>query len=295
MAKLTVEHLGRAWKIEQFPLRIGKSADNDLIVANAAPHHAVIEESGEGLQLRALDACRLNGKPVHGSRLLDGNARLNIGGAVLPLWLDAQALMPPLAPPQRWAWLTHPFMAALWFVFALAVPLWLGYLSAPQRYLLDYKIIFVMTATIAALVWLMDAFLLPLAGRHLTVPLIGIVSGLSVFNDLCEQAAYYFSFQLDWRGFGLAALLLTAAVFLWVLRRFLHDATALGGRMLNRYTLGAALPCLLLISYNFLAGKEFFVHRGGTYPSYHNALLPDMMPGVGAKPADSLFQIEKTK
>lgn len=295
MAKIIVEHLGRTWKIGQFPLTIGKAPDNDLIVASAAPYHAVIEESADGLQLRTLQPCHLNGKNVAGTRLLDGNARLNVGGAVLPLWLDAQVPMPTVAPPKRWAWVTHPFMACFWFVLALAIPLWLGYLSAPQRYLLDYRIIFTMTATIAALVWLMNAFLLPLVGRHLIVPLIGIVSWLSVVNDIAEQAAYYFNFQIGWSGFNLAALLLSALVFLWALRGYLRDSTAIAGRMLNRYTLGAALPCLLLLTYAFLANHEFFAQRGGTYPSYHRELLPNMMPGLEAQSIDSFFEIEKTK
>lgn len=295
MAKLIVEHQGKSWKINEFPLKIGKAADNDLIVASAAPYHAVIEESAAGLQLRAVQACYLNGKSVCGLRMLDGNARLNIGGAVLPLWLNPQAPMPSVRPGKQWAWVAHPLAALIWFVLAIALPLWIGYLSAPQRYLLDYSIIFTMTATIIALVWLMNAFLLPLVGRHLIIPLLGIISWLSVFNDLTEQAAYYFNFQLDWSGFNLGALLLTMTAFLFVLRRFLRDSTAIAGKMLNRYTLGAALPCLLLLLFGFMNHHNFFTQRGGTYPSYHRELLPEMMPGVTAQPIDTLFEINKTK
>lgn len=295
MAKLIVEHQGKAWKIDHFPLKIGKMADNDLIVSSAAPYHAVVEETPEGLQLRPVQECHLNGEKVEGARLLAGNARLNLGGAVLPLWLDAEAAMPGMRADKRWAWVAHPVAALLWFVLAVALPLWIGYLSAPQRYLLDYSVIFTMTATIIALVWLMNAFLLPLVGRHLIVPLIGIISCLSVFNDLAEQAAYYFNFQLDWSGFNLGALLLTITVFLVVLRRFLRDSTAIAGRALNRYTLGAALPCLLLLIFGFMSHHDFFAQRGGTYPNYHRELLPHMMPGVSAKPIDTLFNIDKTK
>lgn len=295
MAKLIVEHLGRTWHIAQFPYRIGQAADNDMLVASAAPQHAVIEESGDGLQVRAIHPCYLNGKLVQGSRLLDGNARLSIGGAVVPLWLDPQAPMPPLAPAKRWAWVAHPLMAAFWFILALAIPLWLGYLSTPQRYVLDLQIIFTMTATIIALVWLMNAFLLPLVGRHLIVPLVGIISWLSVLNDLLGQAAYYFNFQLSWSGFNLAVLLLSALAFLWILRAYLRDSTAIAGKTLNRYTLGAALPCLLFLCYTFLNYHNFFAERGGNYPSYHRELLPHMMPGIEAQPIDSLFDIKKTE
>lgn len=295
MAKLIVEHLGRTWHIAQFPFRIGRAADNDLVLANAAPYHAVIEESADGLHVRAVRPCYVDGKAVQGERLLQGNARLSAGGAVLSLWQDAQAPMPPVAPPKRWAWVAHPVMAAFWFILALVIPLWLGYLSTPQRYVLDYQIIFTMTATIIALVWLMNAFLLPVVGRHLIIPLIGIVSWLSVLNDLADQAAYYFNFQLSGSGFNLAALLLSAGMFLWVLRRYLHDTTAIAGRSLNRYTFGAALPCLLLLGYTFLSSHDFFAERGGNYPSYHRELLPTMMPGIEAKPIDSLFDIKKTE
>ena len=295
MARLIVEYQGRGLKIDAFPLTIGNAPDNDLIVRQAAPHHAVIEEGAEGLQLRAVHACHLNGKAVHGTRLLDDNARLSVGAAVLPLWLDVHRPMPGMQVRKRWAWVAHPVAAVLWFVLALAIPLWLGYLSTAQRYLLDYQIIFTMSATIAALVWLMNAFLLPVAGRHLVFPLLGIVSWLSVFNDACEQAAYYFNFQLDWGGFNLSALCLTLAAFLWVLRGYLHDSTALSGRMLNRYTLGAALPGILLLVFAFLSHHEFFAQRGGTYPSYHRELLPELMPGVVPRDIGTFFEIEKTE
>ena len=295
MARLIIEHQGRGIKVDEFPLAIGSAADNDIIIANAAPYHAVIEESGEGVQLRALDACHLHGKAVHGTRLLDDNARLNVGGVILPLWLDVNRPMPPIHARKRWAWVTHPLAALIWFVLALALPLWLGYLSTPQRYILDYQIIFIMSATIIALVWLMNAFLLPLAGRHLVIPLLGIVSWLSVFNDLCEQAAYYFNFQLNGYGFNLIALLLTIAAFFWVLRGYLHDSTALAGRMLNRYTLGAGLPCVLLLLFTFLSNNDYFAQRDGSYPSYHRGLLPTVMPGVAPQAVDDFFEIDKTK
>ncbi|MDO5090868.1 MAG: FHA domain-containing protein [Cardiobacteriaceae bacterium] len=289
MAKLTLEHQGRAFKIREYPLTIGSSAANDILVNRAAGEHAVIEETGEGLQLRALHPCHLNGKPVSGSRILDGNARLNIAGAVLPLWLDPEKPMPALAPGKRWAWVAHPAAAAFWFILAIALPLWLGYLAAPQRYLLDYSIIFTMAATIIAIVWLMNAFLLPLVGRHLVVPLLGIVSWLSVFSDLSEQAAYYFNFQFDWGGFDIAALLLTIAVFWPVLRGYLRDSTAIAGAALNRYALGAALPCLILLAFAFLNRHDFFAQRGGTYPSYHRELLPHIIPGKEAQSISAFF------
>lgn len=290
-----IEHQGRGIKIDTFPLTLGEAADNDIIIAGAAPYHAVIEDSGEGLQLRALDACHVNGKAVHGSRLLEDNARLNVGGAVLPLWLNTSRPMPPVHARRRWAWVAHPFMALLWFALAIAIPLWLGYLSTPQRYILDYKIIFLMSAIIMALVWLMNAFLLPIAGRHLAIPLLGIVSWLSVINDLCEQAAYYFNFQFSAYGVDVMALLLTIAVFFYVLRGYLHDTTALSGKMLNRYTLGAGLPCLLLLLFAFLGKNDYFAQRDGSYPSYHQGLLPAMIPGKAAQSIGQFFEIEETK
>lgn len=295
MAKMIVEHQGCAWKVENFPLTIGKSAANDILVVRAAAEHAVIEETAEGLQLRALHPCHLDGRPVAGTRRLEGNARLNIAGAVLPLWLDADKPMPALASAGRWAWVAHPVAALFWFALAIALPLWIGYLSAPQRYLLDYSIIFTMSATIVAIVWLMNAFLLPLVGRHLVMPLLGIVSWLSVLSDVTEQAAYYFNFQLDWSGFDFAALLLTIAVFLWVLRGYLRDNIAIAGQALNRYALGAALPCLILLAFAFLSNHDFFAQRGGTYPSYHRELLPEMMPGIAVQPVSEFFEFEKTK
>ena len=141
-SELTIETPDHVHRIHHYPVRIGRSPDNDIIIKSPfiADHHVVIEETGQGLTIRSLGESHANGTRICSTRALDGNTLLQIGAATLKIWTDRSKPMPYADKKRRW-WplLTHPAAVFCWFAAAIALPMWDGYLDSPQSYIFDYN------------------------------------------------------------------------------------------------------------------------------------------------------------
>ncbi len=296
MAELKIETLYDIYTPESYPIRIGRAVDNDIVLRalGVADYHVLIEQSGEGLQIRNLHEAELNGKPIRSRVLLHNNSSLTLGSSRVKLWLNTKAPMPNPSQSGKWKIFTHPACAAIWFFMALALPMWMDYLRTQTRYVMNWYLLFMCTVIILGLVWMMHSMILPLVRRYLLVPLIGIVSALSFFSDMSDQIVYWLAFQFGIPWLDLASLLLMWFISLVIFRSFFRDFIPLAGRLLNRYTVAISLPCLFLLLYNFLLGHDFFAHRAGSYPNYHQALVKDKLPMVEEETIASFLSIEKT-
>ncbi|WP_072281193.1 hypothetical protein [Rappaport israeli] len=188
-----------------------------------------------------------------------------------------------------WAFIAHPLAAMGWFLCALALTLWLGYLKTDQRYVLDLRLLFYFTAVMWALVWLLQTTLWAISKRYVFFPLLGIVSVFSLALDLSERAAYWFNFQLNQNWFEYVAFLLSVMGLLLLLGLFLRDFAGLRGRSLKIYLVMLAMPCVLMSLYLFLNQHYFYEYRQRHYPSYHQGLLPEKIDLQPTKSLQSMF------
>lgn len=295
MDKIKIECNGQMYQPTRFPLRIGRVWGNDIVVCapGVADDHARIEKTPEGLVLHAVAEAHLDGKKIRGKSLLKHNGLLTIGAATLRLWSDSEQVMPKSQCARAWGVLAHPVAALVWFVSALFLSLWENYLNTEKYYIFNWHLLFTLTLTLLALVWLLHGIVSPIARRHLVFPLLGVVSLVSLVSHLLDQAAYWYAFQFGTGGFGWLMLFASAGACIWLLRVFLRAFVPLYGKMLNRYALLLALPVLLLLSYRFLQSRDFFAYRAGSYPSYHHGLLREMAPWRKAMPLERFFNLEK--
>ncbi len=297
MAELSLEMPdGQRIRIDRLPCRVGSAADNDVVIRGVGvqEHHLQIEESGNALRITSRHPCYFNGRKVGRDFPLKENGQLTLGIVTLPLFLDVSQPLLQLLRAKGWAFLVHPLAATLWFLLALMLPLWIDFLHTQTRYVFNLRLLFVLGATFLLLVWLMHGILWPVARRYFLFPLLGLVSCLSFFHDLSEQATFWFNFQYRLPWLDEAVLMLVAVVFLLVVRGFLRAFVPLFGRMLNRFTLVLALPCLLLLLYSFLQPRDFYMHRPGSYPDYHRGLLPEMGPWTKTQSVTQFLQIKNS-
>ncbi|WP_072576472.1 FHA domain-containing protein [Suttonella ornithocola] len=296
MAEIRIETKDAVYEPQTFPIRIGRAVDNDIMIraVGVSDYHAIIENGAEGLEIRNLHEAHINGKKIRSRALLRENSFLTLGTATLRLWLNPKAKMPNPARAAKWKIFTHPVMAIMWFILAIALPLWTDFLQTDVRYVLNWRLIFFSVLFILGLVWIIHSMLLPVARRYLVIPIVGIVSALSFLSDLSDQAAYWFDFQYSFGWTDTLFLILVAAIFLYVFRAFLRDFIPLGGRLLNRCTIAVALPCLLLLLYSYLQSNNFFSQRPGSFPSYHRGLLKNIAPLTTPKSIDAFLSVEKT-
>lgn len=294
MARLTIETRYGVHEIEQFPIRIGRAVDNDIVLRalGVADYHALIEQSAEGLQIRNLHEAQINGKPIRSRAIISKNSALTLGSSLVKLWLDPKAPMPNAAKSGKWKWLTHPIAALTWFMLCLALPMWIDYLKTPINYFANWRLLFISAVTILAIVWVVHSMILPLVRRYLLIPLLGLVSMLSLLSSISEQIVYWLIFQIDLPWLDFVAFLILSGIFVWAFRAFFRDFVPLSGKLLTRYTLAICLPCLLLLFYNFLEPHDFFTYRSGSFPNYHSGLLQHKLPLREDKSIAEFFSLE---
>ncbi len=294
MGKIRIAYDGRLYTPTAFPLRIGRAPDNDIVVCapGVGEYHAFIEEIGEGLQVRAAEESHLDGGKIDGSALLSKNSVLTLGAATLHFCGDAkQAILKPHRSP-GWRLVTHPLATLFWVSLALFIPLWQDYLNTEKYYIFNWRLLFTVGVILLALAWLLDGIVLPIARRHLLLPLLGIVALLFIVSELCNQAGYWCAFQFGDGHFDWLILFASVAICLYVLRFFLRDFVLLYGKTRNRYTLLLALPVLLLLFYHFFQTRDFFAHRAGSYPRYFQGLLRDVVPWRKPVPLASFLDLK---
>ena len=198
--ELIIETPDNVHRVNSYPVRIGRSADNDITIKSPfiADHHAVIEESGQGLAIRSLGESHANGTRIKSTRSLDGNTLLQIGAATLKIWTDRKKPMPYADKKRRW-WplFTHPAAVCCWFAAAVALPMWDGYLDSPQSYIFDYNRFITLLIILLGITWIVHSMILPLSRRYLILPVLGIISAYSASSDIVDSLAGWYGFQFN--------------------------------------------------------------------------------------------------
>ena len=111
MPRLIIEECARSGAhlayhpVDRFPLRIGRSLDNDLVLADpyVSPHHLIIDDGGDAWML--VDQESRNGTFVGRGERLSGpmcagsGDRITIGKTVLRLWSPDHPALPTLLLP----------------------------------------------------------------------------------------------------------------------------------------------------------------------------------------------------
>ena len=296
--ELTVENQDNIHRIQNYPVRIGRAKDNDIIVKApfVADYHAVIEQGAQGLTIRSLEQSHANGERIPTTRPLASNTLLQIGTATLKLWLDSNKPM-PLAHKQRrwWPLFTHPAAVAAWFIAAIALTMWQGYLESAQSYIVDYNRLITTINILLGLTWITHSMIQPIARRYLILPILGLISAYSTLGDLLTVAADWYGFQINSTSTDTWATVLGFAAFLWLYRAFLRDHVPLAGRILWRATALTLLPTLLLVAYGYLREHDFFSQRPGSYPVYPNKLHSSVLFNSQVKQIENFFSIDKNE
>ena len=296
--ELTVENQDNIYRVQTYPVRIGRAKDNDIIVKApfVADYHAVIEQGAQGLTIRSLEQSHANGERIPTTRPLTNNTLLQIGTATLKLWLDSDKPM-PLAHKQRrwWPLFTHPVAVTAWFLAAIFLTMWQGYLDSPQSYIVDYNRLITAVIILLGLTWITHSMIQPLARRYLILPVLGLISAYSTLSDLLTAAADWYSFQFNSTGAGTWATILGFAGFLALYRAFLRDHIPLAGRILWRATALTLLPTLLLVTYGYLRDHDFYSQRPGSYPVYPNKLHSSVLFNSQVKQIENFFSIDKNE
>lgn len=296
MAAIIIQYGEQTIKLGDTPIRVGRSVNNELLInaSGVAAHHLTLKRNGEAVEISAHQPTYAKQQRLASSSVISDNTLLQLGNTHLALWLDPSAPLNERTPSNWWTILTHPLSALIWFCLALAIPLWLGYLDTAQQYVLDLRLIFKFTITYLFIVWIMQSILLPVAKRYLLFPLGSLTAIASITSDITDQASYWFNFQLNQGWFDYLAFLITAGIFLSLLRCFLREFVPLAGRMLNIYTISVALPCLTALLLIFLQSQSFYEYRSGQYPSYHSGILPNKLERVQTQSIQAVLNIDKT-
>ena len=297
-SELTIETPDHVHRIHHSPVRIGRSPDNDITIKSPfiADHHVVIEETGQGLTIRSLGESHANGTRICSTRALDSNTLLQIGTATLKLWLDSGKPM-PLAHKQRrwWPLFTHPVAVTAWFLAAIFLTMWQGYLDSPQSYIFDYNRFITLLITLLGITWIVHSMILPLSRRYLILPVLGIISAYSAGSDIVDSLAGWYGFQFNSAAAATCGTVLAYLGYLWLHRAFLRDHIPLAGRVLRRATLLTALPVTLLVSYAYLRDHDFFSQRPGSYPVYQSELGSSVLFNSQIKSIKNFFSIDKNE
>lgn len=295
MAEITIETRYDVYQPTQFPVRIGRAVDNDVVIRalGVADYHVMIEQNHAGLQVRNLHEAHLNGKPIRSRAVVDKNSFLTLGSAKIKLWLNPKGRMPNPATSAKWQCLTHPVAVAFWFIVALILPLWSDYLATATRYVVNWKLLFLTTIFILTLVWVIHSMVLPITRRYLLIPLLGITSAVSVFSEVLDVLIKRIGFQIDWVGIDLVEPVISSVLFILCIRAFMRDFIPMSGRLLTRYALAISLPCILLAVFNHLQAHGFYSQRPGSYPSYNHALYQSPLLGARYESVNEFLEIDK--
>lgn len=205
----------------------------------------------------------------------------------------ADYIEPPIRThPKRWDMVVHPLAACFWFVLALTTPLLLGYLGSEQRYIFDWYLLFYAICVLLGSAWVMNAVLMPVAGRSCLFALLGIVSLTSVLSDISEQGAYWGNYLYNTSYLQPIGYAIVLIVFLVLLRFYLGKLPHLRDAGVSRYTLFIALPFILLLAYHFLSSNNFYAQPAGRYPVFHQGLLPLMPNAEHIQTIEGFFTID---
>lgn len=292
MAEITIETKNDVYEPTQFPVRIGRAVDNDVVIRalGVADYHAILEETPAGLQVRNLHAAQLNGKTIRSRAVIDKNSFLTLGSAKVKIWLNPKGKMPNPAHSAKWRLLTHPAAVMFWLFTSLALPMWSDYLETVTRYVINWKYLFLLTVLVLALVWIVHSMILPITRRYLLVPLLGITAVFSTASEILDFVIDRLAFQINWVGLDVLGYALSAGIYILLIRAFMRDFIPMGGRLLTRYAFAISLPCILLLIYNYLQEHDFYSQRPGSYPSYNHQLYQNPLPGVSYQPISQFLQ-----
>lgn len=296
MAEIKIETQHDVYQVTEYPIRIGRAVDNDVVIRalGVADYHVLIEQTPSGLEVRNLQEAQINGKPIRSRTVLDKNSFLTLGSAKVKLWIDPKGKMPNPAHSPKWRWITHPVAVIFWFLCALALPMWNDYLNSATRYIINWKLLFLMATLLLALVWVIHSMILPITRRYLLVPLLGITALISTISEILAIVITRLSFQINWVGLDLLEPVISSILFILLIRAFMRDYIPMGGRLLTRYALAISLPSILLTLFNYLQNHDFYSQRPGRYPNYNHSLYQKPLPGVSYQSIDTFFNIEKS-
>ncbi|MBR1375482.1 MAG: hypothetical protein IJ566_05315 [Cardiobacteriaceae bacterium] len=174
-----------------------------------------------------------------------------------------------------WLLLTSPFMAIVWFILYLLDPVYNDYLSSAQQYLPNYKLLFFCLLIILGLVWIANSLTVVNKNTNKKPPLmawLGITAFFSLLSSGIELAGDYFSFYTGFLWTGLGTLFISTLVLIILYRAFLIHY--LDTKKINILALTISLPCIVLMSYQYLQVHKFFSERVGRVPSYNRILMP---------------------
>jgi hypothetical protein len=200
-----------AWDVRQWPLRLGRALDNDIVLhdAHAAAHHAVLDVDAQG-------RVRVNaGASRNGVRIEEGRATLtlaagrqatlaplahwHIGTSTLrvrqlsdPLPVE-RALLPVAAPVSRWATALLLALTALWTGAAL----WLE--NNPdaswERYLPELAALAGAAALWAGLWGLASKIF---NRRFVLLPHLRVLLAYALAIGVCQLALSLLAYAADW-------------------------------------------------------------------------------------------------
>lgn len=291
MARLNIETPYELYRIEKFPIRIGKAVDNDIVLRSAgiADYHLIIEEKGDGLHIRKLSDARINGKKINSSQYIEQNSIVTLGSRWIKLWFNKNLAMPNPADALFWRIICHPISACIWFFLCLLRLTWQDYLASAQEYSLNLLLLSVHTGLTFFLLALMHSLIVPLAKRYLFFPLLGLISFLSFIYDLSYSLTQQLIFQSNLYALNYLHFLLNLILSYVLVRLFCRDFIPLTGRALNHYSLIIALPILFLISYLFLNENNFYDRRANSQANYQSLLLPQKSQLKKAKSIAQFF------
>ena len=193
-----------------------------------------------------------------------------------------------------WRLLTHPVMVVFWFVLALLVPLGIGYLNTSSRYVIDFQLLFFVAVALIAVAWLMNLMLMPLLKTTLILPLLGIVSFVSLLTDIGDEVHFWAAFQWHVPWLDAVIHLLLVAVFLWLVHGLLRNIADYGQRLPRRIWLVISIPFLILLSYNFFSSYNYFADLHGRVPVFHQGLSEWTLPGTESKSIEQFFDIDNS-
>ncbi|MBV7433657.1 hypothetical protein KRX19_01355 [Cardiobacteriaceae bacterium TAE3-ERU3] len=197
-------------------------------------------------------------------------------------------------PTGAWRLLTHPVMVVFWFILALLVPLAIGYLNTSSRYVLDFKLLFFGAAALIGVAWLMNLMLMPLLKTTLILPLLGIVSFVSLLMDIGDEIHYWAAFQWHVPWLDAVIHILLAVIFLLLVRGLLRNISDYGQRQPRRIWLVISIPFLVLFSYNFFESYNYFADLHGRVPVFHHGLSQWTLPGTESSSIEQFFGIDNS-
>lgn len=197
-------------------------------------------------------------------------------------------------PIGAWRLITHPAMVAFWFILALLLPLTIGYLNTPSRYVINLELLFFVAASLMGVAWLMNLILVSLLKTTLILPLLGIVSFVSLLSDIGNEIHFWAAFQWHVPWLDAVIYLLLVMVFALLIRGLLRSMPSNGEQHPSRFWLVISLPFLLLISYDFFSSYGFFADLHGRVPVFHQGLSAWTLPNTDLNGIEQFLDIENS-